>query len=350
MSVQYNTTTKAREYPDVGHGAASHHGVGDQFAVNGNAAQFNAVGQAEQYNFSGASSSMNVFIDSRNIQNSDCVDSNMSLSRTQANEFLKSLESRMMLAVPKSWQDLKWGHREQAVTKANPFWLQPKFQTWCSKSENTLRFVKGSYQNRSQIKNFCLDFIKLMEDARVPLLWALKPNACERANGFSPECVLSYLTVQALTVYLNQEKTSGISEKQAAQIHGKFQDASTLTDYIHLLCSSISISRLPEVCILVDVQLLDTRQQGFRGHIELMKALSTTQNRLHKDGSRTVVKALLVSYGGVIFDDHESPDVIKNVILAGNSRYGKGKPVQRRHEVGRLVSSHFGGRGRVRRL
>lgn len=62
MSVQYNTTTKAREYPDVGHGAASHHGVGDQFAVNGNAAQFNAVGQAEQYNFSGASSSMNVFI------------------------------------------------------------------------------------------------------------------------------------------------------------------------------------------------------------------------------------------------------------------------------------------------
>ncbi|EUC46497.1 hypothetical protein COCMIDRAFT_35857 [Bipolaris oryzae ATCC 44560] len=273
----------------------------------------------------------------------------MPLSRTQVNEFLKSLESRMTLAVPKSSQDLKWGHREQTVTRLNAFWLQPKFQTWCSEPESTLRFVKGSYQNRLQIKSFCLDFIKLMEDASVPLLWALKPNACEHTNGLSPECLLSYLTVQALSVYLNQETTSGISEKQAAQIRKRFQSASTLIDYIDLLCFSISVSRLLEVCILVDIHLLDARQQGFREHVELMKALSTAQSRLHNDGCRTMVKVLLASYGGIMFDEHESSDVMNNVILAGNSRHGKGKPVHRRREVGRLVSSHFGGRGRVYR-
>ncbi|KAJ5051377.1 hypothetical protein J3E74DRAFT_478912 [Bipolaris maydis] len=326
MSQHYHTTT-TRECADVGHSAASHHGVGDQFAVSGNAAQFNAAGQAEQYNFSGERSSMNLFIgleafkndgtlnnllqvafNSRNIQNSGCVDSNMTLSRTQANEFLESLESCTMLGVPKSWKDLKWGYREHAVMKVNPFWLQPKFQTWCSKPRNTLRFVKGSYQNRSQIKSFCLDFIKLMEDARVPLLWALKPNSCEQSNGFSPERVLSYLIVQALTISLKQEKASGISERQAAQIRGKFQDASTLTDYIDLLCFSISISRLPE--------------QGSREHVDLMNALSIAQSRLHDDGCRTVVK----------FSWHE-----------------KGKPVHRRRKVGRLVSSHFSGCGRARR-
>ncbi|KAJ5026295.1 hypothetical protein J3E73DRAFT_432202 [Bipolaris maydis] len=332
MSQHYHTTT-TRECADVGHSAASHHGVGDQFAVSGNAAQFNAAGQAEQYNFSGERSSMNLFIDSRNIQNSGCVDSNMTLSRTQANEFLESLESCTMLGVPKSWKDLKWGYREHAVMKVNPFWLQPKFQTWCSKPRNTLRFVKGSYQNRSQIKSFCLDFIKLMEDARVPLLWALKPNSCEQSNGFSPERVLSYLIVQALTISLKQEKASGISERQAAQIRGKFQDASTLTDYIDLLCFSISISRLPEVCILIDVHLLNTRQQGSREHVDLMNA----------------GQILLVSYGGIMFNEHESSDVINNVILAGSNRHEKGKPVHRRRKVGRLVSSHFSGCGRARR-
>lgn len=63
MSARHHTiTTTIREHSDVGHGTASHHGVGDQFVSSENAAQFNAVGQAAQYNFSGVSSSMNMFI------------------------------------------------------------------------------------------------------------------------------------------------------------------------------------------------------------------------------------------------------------------------------------------------
>ncbi|EUC46496.1 hypothetical protein COCMIDRAFT_4405 [Bipolaris oryzae ATCC 44560] len=79
MSVHY-TATSTRECSDVGQGATSHYGVGDQFAVNGNAAQFNAAGQAEQYVFSGEGNSMNLFIGLEAFKNDSALNGLLQLA------------------------------------------------------------------------------------------------------------------------------------------------------------------------------------------------------------------------------------------------------------------------------
>lgn len=191
----------------------------------------------------------------------------------------------------------------------------------------------------------------LLHEAKFPILWALKPSDAKNSSDYSCEDIIRKVIIQWLGIYLNNSSSLQMTEEALAWIYRKFHSASSLPDWIDLLGATISISGMPLIYILIDVHLL-AFESGARKRLprELTAALLRLPQHLRDRGVKTVVKIILVSYGGAMFDEDENPAQFKNVLISvGSVKHGKSTPAQRRTAIernvlGRLPHRDRGGR------
>jgi hypothetical protein len=294
--------------------------------------------------------STNSVSESQVLHATGIVNTNVALSNEQLHAVHSSLKETIRVVLPESLEELDWNrHRSApASTKVNPFWLRPKFQTWCSTTESSLCLIRGSYQSRFPVKIFCLDLAWLMLEAKVPVLWALKPSSVTCLENSSTEEVMKCLVVQALSIIVGNRNRQGLREEQMSDLRTKFQAASTLLEWVETLGLVLSLCQMPEICILIDCHVLSTaEQETSASQFDLAQALLTLQQRLRNRHCITVIKTLLVSYGGALFDGEEASKFADILIPVAYGKAKAGSLAQRRRTVGRVVAGRLNIRSRL---
>jgi hypothetical protein len=243
-------------------------------------------------------------------------------------------------------QDLHWAPPRTLACPASidPFWMRPKFQTWYSTPESSLRLIRGSHTTRHHVKLFCLDLIALLREARIPLFWVLKPSNADSQDGDAKvEDVMKSLVLQVLgSQEMSGNAWQGAKEELVAQLCCRLRCAESLKNWVEILAMAIALYPVLKICLIVDVHMLDDEtENGSREHgapyIELAKALLALQNSLRSQGCKTVLKMLLISYGGAVFRGEEVLQFSDILIAVENSKVNLGGPAQRRRVVGRLL-------------
>ena len=87
---------------------------------------------------------------------------------------------------------------------------------------SSLIMVKGNYTSRFEIKNFCVDAIQLLRDARVPIFWALRTTKQDAIQAPSVTDILKNLICQVLRLNILTQK-----ERSLALSCSKFHGAET---------------------------------------------------------------------------------------------------------------------------
>ncbi|OAL48444.1 hypothetical protein IQ07DRAFT_101628 [Pyrenochaeta sp. DS3sAY3a] len=343
---------------------ASHLGSGDRFLASDQAQQYVALDQARQYILSGTNSNLNIYLsyeafeketELKNLfrvalQNQSLhypnVTDTPNTPHTQLTQALSLLQSSTKALTPSTTQDLHWTSSRSPASPAllDPFWQRPKFQTWYSTPESSLRLIRGSHTTRHHVKLFCLDLIALLREARIPLFWVLKPSdADSQASGAKAQDVVKRLVLQVLgSQEVSGSAWQGAKEELAARLCCRLRCAESRSDWVEVLAMAIALLPAQEICLIVDVHMLDdetdteSREHG-DPYIDLANAFSALQNGLRSQGCKTIVKTLLVSYGGAVFRGEDVLPFSDVLIAVENSKANLGGPAQRRRVVRRLL-------------
>ena len=181
------------------------------------------------------------------------------------------------------------------ATKSDSFWLSSKLQVWSSAQGSSLSIVKGTFQSRFEVKDFCVNVIEQLDKAQVPVLWAMKMS---KVAGFGQRAssidVLKHLIVQALRL-----NPTVRTEKSMALSCARFQSQVTEKDWFQLL--ECVLAGMPnEVYILIDLETLSRELATLTQDFSWLSAFQDLFRNLSKRDIKTRVKVLLVSYGSPI--------------------------------------------------
>lgn len=220
-----------------------------------------------------------------------------------------------------------------------PFWLNPKMQAWGSLPQSSLIMVKGTFQTRFQVKDFCVDMIELLQNANVPVLWTLKTADQYTILGPSAVDVLKHLVSQALRLTSTQrtDRTLGLSCQ-------KFQTALTEDDWFDLLGSVLA--GLSQIYLVVDVETLSSSFASIDADFSWPSYFQALFVKLSNRGLKTMVKVVLVSYGSTMFLGSSRKDVHDLVVPV--KRTAPSSPTQRKQMVARNARGNLSGLGRGR--
>lgn len=171
----------------------------------------------------------------------------------------------------------------------NKFWQSPKLRNWSSTQNSALTIVSGNYQARYVVRDFCVDVIKQLNDAAVPVLLALKaPREDSDSAIISTIDVLKYLVRQAITLSRRRNTEKGMALK-CASVH----DADTATKWFEILQGILAdIGHL--VYIVVDLELLAIHLEPSDGAVWVQQFQSMFEDFTRR-GIGTKVKVVLVS-------------------------------------------------------
>ena len=178
----------------------------------------------------------------------------------------------------------------RSKSKAQPFWLSSKFQTWKDSQISALVVFKGNYTSRFEVKDFGVNIIKLMRDSKLPVIWILKATDQNALEAPSVIDVLKNLTSQALCLNptLRNERSFSLS-------CAKFQTAETETEWLDLLFSVLE--GIPLIYIVVDVEAVGPYYSGLDCSFAWPSAFLEVFQRSAERQLKTVVKVILMSYG-----------------------------------------------------
>ena len=229
-------------------------------------------------------------------------------------------------------------------TKCPPFWLSSELHAWNVSQHSSSITLRAPFKNRFYIRDFCANVIEQLHNARIAVLWVLKPM---EQTYHSVTEILKSLIHQALIL----DYTSRTDSILSFQLRG-FRDAHSDNDYMNLLGSCLERFKL--VYIMVDKGAMEPADA-----FQCKRHLQELSQRLSESDASTIMKVMALSYG----PDLQSPQEKDGLLLkVGNLSRRKGKklppePLRRvanggRQQMGRGRSSTtlpFRARGRASR-
>ncbi|KAL2059444.1 hypothetical protein ABVK25_000737 [Lepraria finkii] len=243
------------------------------------------------------------------------IDTNERLSDIQVSEVMNIISRASSIDAMKSLQYCVFMRNRRSSRPgfvSHQFWLEEKFRKWKSMPASSLVMVKGSYTSRFEIKNFCVDAIQLLRDARVPIVWALRTTEQDAIHTPSVTDILKNLIRQVLRLNILTQ-----NERSLALNCSKFHGAETEVQWFDLLGSVLA--GLPQIYIIVDVEAASPIHADSKvfswplGFLDVFKKLS-------ERGLKTIVKVVLVSYGCSVFQDLGQKDLQDHVISVGRAQ------------------------------
>ncbi|KAF6812698.1 hypothetical protein CSOJ01_04994 [Colletotrichum sojae] len=125
------------------------------------------------------------------IHSSALLNTNARLSDLQLSAVL-SIGSQIPLGNPTTCYEHALFYRNRRASGAgakistNKFWLSPKLETWSSSECSGLINIRGSFLSRDVLQDFCVDIIRQLRDASMPVLWALKGAQASGNTSLNP--------------------------------------------------------------------------------------------------------------------------------------------------------------------
>lgn len=180
---------------------------------------------------------------------------------------------------------------------ANPFPLlsrnflnSTKLRSWASSAKPDILIVKGNHRSRQALRTLCVDVIDQLNDAQIPVLFAIKTNGDKWSQGgINASSVLRYLVWQALSPH-----QPGHTEKSLSRRCAQFHDLTTETQYLEMLESVLSTFDRP-VYIILDLEIL-SREPSSSSRFNWLTAFLSYFERLSTKHPTIQVKILLLSY------------------------------------------------------
>ena len=228
------------------------------------------------------------------------IDTNQRLSDVQFSQIMASLSDLSLWSPGKAFHyhhSLRKRRSNTAAVRSVPssFWNSPRLRHWSSTDESTLSIILGNFHARFVMRNICVDVIEQLQEAEVPVLFALKiPQENDAPTNLSSHDLLKYIVRQALQVRQKRE-----SEKSMALRCATFNSASTDSEWFQVLAAVLAEI---ETCIyiVIDLEMLDRNVESTDG-FSWAQAFESFFTKLRNRGLSTKLKVLLVSYGSLPF-------------------------------------------------
>ncbi|KAI0899362.1 hypothetical protein F4806DRAFT_492357 [Annulohypoxylon nitens] len=210
------------------------------------------------------------------------------LSEIQSSQFLDYLASNPLPDPTKAFREsLFFSNRDrQRPSKQGPaFWLDNKIQQWNCSVDSSLVAVKGTRKMRSHIRNFCVQSIAALREAKVPVIWALKTMVANRTSTEEVSTIglLKYLISQAILVNKRLQNDMALSPHL-----GAYRAVETEKEWVNMLASVIE--GIPLLYIIIDVEVLCQSREGLSEFWPsgLLKMLSDLSAR----NTKTIVRLI----------------------------------------------------------
>lgn len=140
---------------------------------------------------------------------------------------------------------------------------------------------------RSHIRNFCVQSITALREAKVPVIWVLKTIVANRTStkDVSTIGLLKYLISQAILVNKRPHNDMALSPHL-----GAYRAAETEKEWVSMLASVLE--GIPLIYVIIDVEVLCQSREGLSGFWPsgLLKMLSDLSARNTKTIVRLVNK------------------------------------------------------------
>jgi hypothetical protein len=206
----------------------------------------------------------------------------------------------------------------------NNFAQSIKLRSWSSTQDSTLAVVLGNYQARYLVRDFCVEVIQQLNEAKVHVLLALKTDTSTSPATISVIDVLKYLVRQAITLRQKAQTEKGMALRCAT-----IYEADTATKWFHILEAVLAELR-GLVYIIIDVELLDKNLQP-ADNFPWIQQFHAVFRDLKARGIAIIVKVVLVSCSPLPFqltDTDRSNFVVQartQVVTARQRKAGRAK-------------------------
>ena len=192
-------------------------------------------------------------------------------------------------------------------TKCAPFWLSSELRAWNVSQQSSLITLRTPFKNRFYIRDFCTNIIEQLHNARIAVLWVLRPM--EQTHHSAIE-ILKSLFHQALTLGYASRTDSMFSFQLR-----RFLDARCENDYVNMLGSCLQRFKL--VYIMVDAGAMKPADAS-----QCKQHLQELSQRLSEHDAPTIVKVMALSYG---LDTQSLPEKDSILLKIGTLSRRKGK-------------------------
>lgn len=192
-------------------------------------------------------------------------------------------------------------------SKCTPLWTSSELHAWNTSQHSSLITLRATFKTRFYIRDFCTNVIEQLLNARIAVLWVLKPR---EQTYHSVSEVLKTLVHQALSL----DHASHTDSMFSFQLR-KFLDEHFEHGYVTLLGNILQHFKL--VYIILDAGAMEPP-----GASQCQEHLRELSQRLSEQDAATVVKIMALSYGPDI-QLLQSKDGI--VLKVGRPSHRKGK-------------------------
>lgn len=236
------------------------------------------------------------------------------LSKTPLLDPLKSLESSIFL---------RKRRRHLSVPYDRRFWFTTEMQNWNQGHASSFVMIDGTWKLRHIVRDFCTDSIMSLQEAKTPVIWALKPADFSRQadNHVWSIDILKTLIAQAIRLNLTIQTDSELSPRIRA-----CNTAMTYEEWLQILASVLQ--NIPYIYMFIDLELVshpmdDSKRSWPRATQRVLAELS-------QRGCGCIIKVALISYGSHVFTTSaiggDAPPVVRvtdNCSRQGSARYSK---------------------------
>jgi hypothetical protein len=239
---------------------------------------------------------------SQSLQSTSFLDTNKRLTDLQLNQIMDNLGSSRKLDPLKSLQLCYYAYRKSTASKRvelaqeNPFWGHPKFNNWKSSKGTALVMVKGEYKTRQVMHSFAMNFVRLLRQSNIPVVWALKSPRGSGEESVSAVDVLKELICPLLQLNINLH-----TERSFSLSCAQFRAAQTPAQWFDLLATVLD--QLPLLYIVIDIEAVSISYAKSTEGFSWLSSFYSLLGSLSERQSKTKVKVLLVSYGSASFQE-----------------------------------------------
>lgn len=260
---------------------------------------------------------------------------NQALTMASAGSLIDPVKSLQCSLFMRSRRNLK------STAASEPFWFTPKVQSWNLATVSSLVMIKGTFRSRFQIKDFCTNVVELLRYTQVPVVWVLKTIDSRAEQDCSTIDLLKHLVLQVLRLNCAIQTDFALSRRLRM-----FSTATTEDDWFSLLGSVLE--GLPQVYFVIDIEMLSSSLPNITQDFSWPLAFLGLFQKMSDRGLKTIVKAILFSYGSPVFLQTTRQDVRDLVVPVGGVLSSKRMLRRQVPSVGLKSISIGRGRGRDR--
>ncbi|KAK8022650.1 hypothetical protein PG993_013417 [Apiospora rasikravindrae] len=259
----------------------------------------------------------------RILQEGARIEFRQQLSEVQLVQFLDHVKVAQMPEPINTFQASLFLSRKRCTrpsARGPAFWLEDKVQRWNQSNTSSLVAVHGTRKMKFHLQGFCVESIAMLRDKKTPVLWALKTIAPE---GETTELVSSidlikYLISQAIAINKRIHTDAALAPSLKSYIGAKTED-----DWLNILASVLH--GIPYLYIILDVEVLSQSLAGPANGF-WPAALFRIFAELSARGSKTVIRAALISYGSSLFKGLPTTKYSDCVVTVGRARQARSLP------------------------